>query len=123
MYWSMFKPPDHVSIPSADGFRRLAPRVGLSLSRVWTGELPLETPIGLATAARDFILEKSSRRAGTAAEHATQDGGAAPSASRAVLRRVVRGAMHLMATVDPTRRLTTRMGRAAAIRGLFRRDA
>jgi len=123
VYWSMFKPPDHVSIPSADGFRRLAPRVGLSVSRVWTGELPLETPIGLATAARDYLLEHRAGPPVPGGEHATQDGPAATPAAKAVLRRIVRGAMDLTSRVDPTRRITTRMGKAAAIRALFRRDA
>jgi SAM-dependent methyltransferase len=119
VYWSMFKQPDHVSIPSAEGLRRLGARAGFSTERVWTGELPLETPIGLATAARDFVRERWMGR-----EPAR--GGDGPAASTAAPgtvplgRRFARFAVRTFASTDPTRYLTARVGRSAAIRGLFR---
>jgi SAM-dependent methyltransferase len=57
-YWSMFKPPDHLSIPSTTGMRSAADAAGLSTLRVWSTDLPLETPLGLAVALRDWKHER-----------------------------------------------------------------
>jgi SAM-dependent methyltransferase len=127
-YWAMLKVPDHVSIPSAEGLRRLGARTGLAAERVWTGEYPLETPIGILVAARDWLRE---RRA-PAHETPTPNGAAAQdpassarSAGRGALtqRRIVRRVMDLARGIDPSHRLTARFGRAAAIRGLFRKPS
>ncbi|MDP9034812.1 MAG: class I SAM-dependent methyltransferase, partial [Myxococcota bacterium] len=124
-YWSMFKQPDHVSLPSGEGFRRLGRRTQLKCERVWTGELPLETPIGLAVAARDWILEH--RRAETKPamipSHETPNESRAKDSPVPFQRRVVRGLMKATARVDPTRHLTALVGKAAGIRALFARDS
>jgi SAM-dependent methyltransferase len=120
-YWSMLKVPDHVSIPSAEGFRRLADRTGLTCRDVWTGEMPLETPIGLAVAFRDWMRE---RRAAGGLSFQPTTGGDAPAAhnasrrglmQRAIMRRIVR----LARNVDPTSHLTSKLGRAATVRAVF----
>ncbi|MGI8806350.1 MAG: class I SAM-dependent methyltransferase [Acidimicrobiales bacterium] len=61
-YWSMCKPLDHVSFPSAQGLRTASLQAGLSVQKIWYSELPLETPISVVVAARDYVR---SRRSGT----------------------------------------------------------
>ncbi|MGO9059412.1 MAG: class I SAM-dependent methyltransferase [Candidatus Binataceae bacterium] len=56
-YWTMFKPPDHLSIPSPKSLRVAGESAGLSVLRLWCSEYPLETPLGLAVAMRDWVLE------------------------------------------------------------------
>ncbi|HEU4950689.1 MAG TPA: class I SAM-dependent methyltransferase [Holophagaceae bacterium] len=53
VWWSMFKQSDHVSIPTRAGLEALARRSGWTLDRIWSSELALETPVGLAVALRD----------------------------------------------------------------------
>jgi SAM-dependent methyltransferase len=60
-YWSMCKPPDHVSFPSAAGLRAASAAAGLSVDRIWYGELPLETPLSVLVAARDFLRHHAPR--------------------------------------------------------------
>jgi SAM-dependent methyltransferase len=55
--WSMFKPIDHVSLPSAMGFRTLAERCGYTVDRVWSTEYPLQTVVSGVVAARDYANE------------------------------------------------------------------
>ncbi len=57
-YWAMFRPADHVSIPAADGLRALGDRTGFRCDRVWSAELPLETPVGILVALRDWLRER-----------------------------------------------------------------
>jgi SAM-dependent methyltransferase len=117
--WTMFKVPDHVSIPAAEGFRQLAARTGFVCRRVWTGELPLETPIAVAAALRDWVRER--RLAAPADPYGATP--AAPGASTAsgvpLRRRVVRTVMRMGQYTDPIRHMNALAGRAAAIRGLF----
>jgi SAM-dependent methyltransferase len=54
VWWAMFKPLDHVSIPSRKGLQALGPRSGWQVQRIWSTELPLETPMGWAVALRDY---------------------------------------------------------------------
>jgi SAM-dependent methyltransferase len=124
-YWSMLKVLDHVSIPSAEGLRRLGARTGLVTEKVWTGEYPLETPIGVLVAARDWWRERRERPGPPAAApdgsrravetSARRDNGGGPMA-----RRLARRLMKAARGVDPSYRVTSWLGRAAAIRGLFR---
>jgi SAM-dependent methyltransferase len=53
--WAMFKQPDHVSFPSTDGIAAAAQRAGLAPVRIWSGELPFETPVSLLVAWRDAV--------------------------------------------------------------------
>jgi SAM-dependent methyltransferase len=52
---AMFKPEDHLSIPSKSSLAMLGDRAGLPLTKVWCSEYPLETPMGLAIAFRDRL--------------------------------------------------------------------
>jgi SAM-dependent methyltransferase len=127
-YWAMLKVPDHVSIPSAEGLRKLGARTGLSTERVWTGEYPLETPIGILVAARDWWRERRGPAGGHSSSNGdvTQDPGdpdPMPSDGLSAQRRILRRTMELARGVDPSYRLTARLGRAAAIRGLFRKPS
>jgi 2-polyprenyl-3-methyl-5-hydroxy-6-metoxy-1,4-benzoquinol methylase len=113
--WSAFKERDHVSFPSRDGLERLAARCGLRVQHAWTGELPLETPIGIAVAMRDLALERRPSARGAAdVGHArrTEDGEAAKPVRRAV-RALARLAMKSAAGLDPCSVVTSRLGVAA----------
>jgi 2-polyprenyl-3-methyl-5-hydroxy-6-metoxy-1,4-benzoquinol methylase len=121
MSWTMFKVPDHVSIPSAEGFRRLASRTGFTCRRTWTGELPLETPIAVAAAARDWVRERRGVHAdmeANGAGHAAA-AGASPAVQAPLDRRLKRKLMAVARYTDPIRHMNALAGRAAAIRGLF----
>jgi SAM-dependent methyltransferase len=122
-YWAMLKVPDHVSLPAAESFRRLALRTGFTCRRVWTGEQPLETPIGIVVALRDWIAE---RRVSSDAPEANRDpcvDGLPLDKRVPTQRRLARIAMRLTEHLDPTRHVTSLFGRAAAIRGLFAPDS
>jgi SAM-dependent methyltransferase len=60
-WWAMFKPADHISIPTAESLRRAGLIAGLRAVRVWSSEYPLETPIGIAVAIRDRIASGRKR--------------------------------------------------------------
>jgi SAM-dependent methyltransferase len=57
-YWSMFKPADHLSIPSPESLRRCATITGLSPMRIWCSEYPLDTPLGVLLGVRDWLSER-----------------------------------------------------------------
>jgi SAM-dependent methyltransferase len=118
-YWAMLKVSDHVSIPAAESFRRLANRTGFACRKVWTGELPLETPIGIAVAIRDWARE---RKGAVAVPDSPGPASNTEVDTRVPLsRQLARNVMRFAERVDPTRHVTARLGRAAAIRGLFAR--
>lgn len=102
-YWSMFKQPDHVSLPSGDGFRRLGDRTKLPCRRTWTGELPLETPIGMAVAVRDWVRERRGAEQGNSPRSA-QDAPRVESPTTEQVpfqRRMARRLMKASARIDP----------------------
>jgi len=70
-YWAMFKPPGHVSIPSPKSLRLVGERVGLRVLRTWCSEYPLETPVGIAVALRDWLEE---RKHGQIANRSSREG-------------------------------------------------
>src|SRR5262249_10997048 len=116
------------SIPSAEGLRKLGVRTGLTVERVWTGEYPLETPIGIAVAARDYWRERRDEANERAPSGRSPAPDSAPPAARAggraLLQRRIRGrVMGLARGLDPSHRVTAWLGRAAAIRGLFRKPS
>jgi 2-polyprenyl-3-methyl-5-hydroxy-6-metoxy-1,4-benzoquinol methylase len=119
--WSAFKERDHVSFPSRDGLERLAARCGLRVQHAWTGELPLETPIGVAVAARDLVFERRPSSGGAAAVgHARRiEDHAAARPMRKAVRALARLAMKSAARVDLTRIVTSRLGVAATIKAVF----
>jgi len=57
-YWAMFKPLDHLSLPSPKSLRLVGENAGLRVVRVWCSEFPLETPLGFVVALRDRLREK-----------------------------------------------------------------
>ena len=118
----MFKTSDHVSFPSAEGLRRAAVATGLSPRRIWFGELPLETPIGFAVAARDFVRE---RVLGQQADVRMHDTNIAQGDSKANMERRQRGtrvALGLMKIArhrDITAPIASRLGVAATVKALL----
>jgi SAM-dependent methyltransferase len=95
-WWSMFKQPDHVNIPSAKGLRAIGIRVGLVPLRVWSSEYPLETFVSLAVSMKDWFSE---RRPSTEVNHPI-GAGAATVAYESIGRRLVRA--RLFAAVGGT---------------------
>lgn len=57
-YWSMIKEVTHLSIPSAESLRAVGWRAGLVTIELWCSEYPLETPAGIALAARDWLVDR-----------------------------------------------------------------
>jgi hypothetical protein len=123
-YWAMFKERDHVSFPSVTSLRQLADGAGYQLTRGWTAELPLETPLGLMVAARDFIKERRARRKGDPPSRfqattmpsepsVTHDRGR--TRKKRLLATIYRSAKH----IDPTRHMVGAVQRAATVKGVF----
>ena len=106
--WSMFKPADHVSFPTRAGLIKAARTAGLAPLRVWSSELPFETPVSLVVAARDFISERR------APEPSSPSGEAGASG-----RRLARWLYSHARAIDPTSRLLGRIGRAGTIKALL----
>jgi hypothetical protein len=82
--------------------------------------MPLETPIGIATAARDYIRERRRTPSPVAEQRVDTTTGATPQRSEPLERRLARAVKRATARVDMTRHLAAKLGRAAAIRGLYR---
>jgi hypothetical protein len=97
---------------------------GLTLERVWTSELPLETPIGIAAAVRDFTCERIRRKSLPGArEHGDVANPGIPISGKMPLARQLRwSAMRAVDRWDPTSRLTASLGLAATAKALMRRD-
>jgi len=104
--------------------RRLARETNLQLERTWTTELPLETPIGIAVAARDYVYEQLLQRK-TASFVPIEK---IPDTRRpdnqqvskvSLSRQLARGLIRVGNRFDPTSRITAPLGVAASIKGLF----
>jgi 2-polyprenyl-3-methyl-5-hydroxy-6-metoxy-1,4-benzoquinol methylase len=120
-YWAMFKPRDHVSFPSLASLAQLADLAGYRVDRSWSGEQPLETPIGLLVAARDFVRERraktpaaSSLRMETPSEQPSTN-----AAARARKKRLLALVYRATSSIDLTRRVTGIAGRAATVKGVL----
>jgi SAM-dependent methyltransferase len=117
----MFKPEDHVSFPSPHGMRVMAGRAGLLVDRVWTHELPLETPLALAIALRDWLRE---RRDASVPEGSR---GPTPTASgpggKVPLARRVAGSIHGFGRFDPLAPVIAAIDRASSVKGVIRKPA
>lgn len=111
-YWSMFRPPDHVSIPSSESLSIAADRAGLRVLRIWCSEYPLETPLGFAVALRDWVGGRSpSARSAAAAD-------CAPSALGSSVRGLVRSKGFSWVAA-----LTSRFMMAGSIKALYEKPA
>jgi SAM-dependent methyltransferase len=86
-YWSMFKPADHLSIPSPESLRRCATISGLLPMRIWCSEYPLDTPLGVLLGVRDWLSER--RHQSNRAHMATS----APRVGRDLTRTLVEAKM------------------------------
>jgi hypothetical protein len=116
MWWA-FKEPDHVSFPSMRGLRLSATSAGLRPVRVWSSELPFETPIAVAVAVRDLISDRRRDANGDTdqpAQTVSRERSWAP-----VLSRAYRHGSRL----DPTSHLLAAVGRAATVKVLFEKAA
>ncbi|WP_157490991.1 MULTISPECIES: class I SAM-dependent methyltransferase [Protofrankia] len=121
-WWSMFKEVDHVAFPSAVGMSAVAAAAGLAVGRVWTSELPLETPIGFAVAARDYL-----RRRRQGAHHRDASPGRPPAAGPPAVRSahqladrgVVGRVNRFKPGWEPSARLMAWLGRAATIKAVL----
>jgi 2-polyprenyl-3-methyl-5-hydroxy-6-metoxy-1,4-benzoquinol methylase len=113
-YWSMCKPVDHVSFPSARGLRTASANVGLAVQKIWYSELPLETPISVVVAARDYLRE---RRGGAVSVGAGEPSsvGAAP-ASGGIGSKAIGLVYKNARMVDPTAWALGRVGMATMIK-------
>jgi 2-polyprenyl-3-methyl-5-hydroxy-6-metoxy-1,4-benzoquinol methylase len=116
--WSSFKPDDHVSFPSPHGLRTAAHGAGLEARRVWTGELPLETPAGLLVAARDLVKERILRRSATAAT-GPANGNATNVHATPLSRRLMRELMERARNVDPLPGIVASFEAAATVKALL----
>lgn len=64
-WWSMFATVDHLSISTPKALRQLGVRSGMQVRKVWTSEYPLETPLSLAIALRNWRAARNqSQQAG-----------------------------------------------------------
>lgn len=116
--WSMFKPIDHVSLPSAAGFRRLAERCGYSVDRIWSTEYPMETIISGVVAARDFLRE--SRKAKPAADAPKRSEAHDPDRGQSSRARRLLQLSRRLAFMDPTSPLISALGRGGSIKAVYR---
>jgi len=124
IYWSMFKPVDHVSIGSPKGMELAALRANLVPLKTWTTEMPLETPVGLMVAARDFAREEVLPRLRGAPRNEPRVVAAThgPPVRRDPLsRKAKRLLMNAAAGFDLSSRLASRLGRAATVKVLLGR--
>lgn len=121
--WSMFKEPDHVSFPTSASIRAAASKAGLIVEQVWSAEMALETPVGLAVAGRDrwrergvagdLVASTSSRGTGPRTENIGGRG------SRALARLD----SARWARYEPSSVACALLGRAGTIRARLRRPA
>ena len=73
-YWAMFKPLDHLSLPSPLSLRMVGERTGFKSVRIWCSEYPLETPLGFVVAARDRVTDlRRKRKHDLSTEKSAQD--------------------------------------------------
>lgn len=114
-WWSMFKPIDHVSIPSAEGLRRLGARTGLTVRKVWSTELPFETALGLLVAWQDWARRDA--EATTREDHSTTS-----PVGRTWRNRVIRVVNRIDARWEPINQLLAWWGRAGSIKVAYKID-
>jgi len=122
VWWTMFKPEDHVSIPSAAGLRLAAARSGLRAEQVWTDELPLESLIGVAAASRDYLLEHSSRASQRPATPAPTNQGGRTIEPVPLRRRITWATTRLAGSVIPFNGLLKSVGLAASLKAVLTTD-
>jgi len=117
--WSMFREPDHVSFPSPKGLRLSALAASLRPARIWSSELPFETFVSLAVAARDSRREQGVDLTKDSQGHKLEEIAEMHGhAGRSVVRRLYRYGR----VVDPSSRLIGRVGRAGTVKALLQRN-
>jgi SAM-dependent methyltransferase len=116
--WSMFKPIDHVSLPSAKGFRRLGEKCGYSVDRIWSTEYPLQTIVSGVVAARDYVQESRHGQRAKQVPVATQ---AADSChGKLGLSRRLLYLSRRLAFLDPTSRIISALGLGESLKAVYR---
>ncbi|SBW22321.1 type 12 methyltransferase [Candidatus Protofrankia californiensis] len=116
-WWSMCKEVDHVAFPTAAGMSAAAASAGLIVNRVWSSELPLETPIGFAVAARDYLRStRLGKHPSVPEERTTQT---IVSARQTLSRRTIHWIYRTGGKREPSARLVGRLGRAASIKAIL----
>jgi SAM-dependent methyltransferase len=116
--WAMFKQVDHVSFPSGEGMRTSAERAGLRATRIWTHELPFETPIGILVAARDSWRESRTRADEPTPPPVVASGARDERHDHGLARRWLRLIYRLRA-IDPTAPLLSWLHGAATVKSVL----
>jgi SAM-dependent methyltransferase len=119
-WWSMCKEIDHVSFPTREGMARASQAAGLRADRIWSSELPLEFPVSVLVAARDWTQVRM-RPAGAPGE-VQAPGNSPENGHRASTARMARF-YALSGRFDPTSRLLASLGRAGTIKAHLRQQA
>ena len=114
IWWAMFKPSDHVSIPSRSGLQSLMDRSGWQAERIWSSELPLETPLGLAVAARDRWRSRAPMPLSPEPTPAAGTSEGLPN------NRVLKVIRRIPPAWEPTARLAGWIGRGATLKAWLR---
>jgi len=112
-WWAMFKPLDHVSLPTRQGLLAVANRSGFKVGRVWSHELPFETAISVAGAARDWL--RSRNHDPNEGRSVADTGGGDPTRLRSL---VVEGSKRLC-RIDPVTPVLSALGVGSSIKALF----
>lgn len=123
VWWTMFKPEDHVSIPSGMGLRLAAARTGLRAERVWTDELPLESVIGVVAAGRDFLRERMAAQDSPVESAAVTGGETEPTQAVPLRRRLTWAATKVAGQLLPATGLLRRAGLAASLKAVLTTDS
>jgi SAM-dependent methyltransferase len=119
--WAMFKQPDHVSFPSTVGIAEAARRAGLAPVRIWSGELPFETPVSLLVAWRDAVRgDDGSAREAQAARSGRAEGGGNGARPHGMGRRML-PFVYRQRWIDPISAVLGRSGTAATVKAVLER--
>jgi 2-polyprenyl-3-methyl-5-hydroxy-6-metoxy-1,4-benzoquinol methylase len=116
-WWSMCKEIDHVSFPTSEGMARASQAAGLRAERVWSSELPLEFPISILVAARDWTQVRL--RPASVPGDVQASGSLPENGHRSSTARLARF-YGLSSRFDPTSRLLASLGRAGTIKAHLR---
>jgi hypothetical protein len=114
VWWSMFKPLDHVSLASPPGLMAVAERCRFSC-RAWTKELPFETAISLAGAARGWLRSEK-----TADEGKQHPGKGEWRGKNDWLRQLVVDGSKKLRWLDPVRPGVSALGFGCSVKAVFR---
>jgi SAM-dependent methyltransferase len=121
-WWAMFKQPDHVSFPSYAGIDAVAARAGLTPVRIWSGELPFETPVSLLVAVRDALRSDATPAAPAPRIPAPAGSGTLQNAApnHGIGRRLL-PFVYRQRWIDPTSALLGLSGAAGSVKAVLQR--